>query len=269
MGFRFYMRCLRQVLGDWHVVFRLSWFWLLVLFGLLAAIALEIDPSVFSEGTLSVTDVPLPLLALGLGTLVVLLVALAAIAIGWHRWILRGDSPGWLYLLPAGAPVLRYILRSIWIILITTIVMALPVFLVLRVAADHAAGFPASPAEPPVELLALAAGTGLVIWSMATWVVLRIGLGLPALAIGKRLSIVLSFRLTREISGALIATALFMVLFSSAAVALPVVLAGGTHDAAILYPMAAASALFAWIILFSGFGVLTVLYAHVIEDLPV
>ena len=111
----------------------------------------------------------------------------------------------------------------------------------------------------------------MAVGTLAAWIVLRIGLVLPAIAVGERMGIGESFRLTRPISGALVVTALSVFLFQfipsildMAATSIAV-----TPESAIGTITTVINLVFNWISFFVSFGILTVAYGHMVENRPV
>ncbi len=272
MGFRIFALCLRQVLVNWRVALRVSWFWGLVSMStnyfliFLVGSNIEDQSPAFQQST----AIPMPIY---LASLAVYLIAFAAIAIGWHRYILREEEPDRFYVIRAGWPVARYVWKSFLLLWITATV-AVVLVIALSAIAGSVVGIPPDnpvpgPDASPIALiifhiLVLLSGT------IAIWLGLRLGLGLPAMAVGKKLSFAESFKLTEPIAGsALIAAFCIMVLGY-----IPVVLqqfvgfmGGAAIDMASLVWFVVGLAV-AWLVILLGIGILTVAYGHVAENRP-
>jgi hypothetical protein len=99
-------RAILTVFAHPGVVIRLVWGWAVVLAALYAMIWVPNGPGARM----------LYILALVAGVVV----ALSSVAVGWHRFLLLGERPGWLYL-AAGPNVFRYVIAAAFLLLITAI----------------------------------------------------------------------------------------------------------------------------------------------------
>jgi len=106
---------------------------------------------------------------------------------------------------------------------------------------------------------------------IATWVFLRLGAALPAVAVGENASIITSFRLTKPIAGPLLITASLVVLFqfipAIIQTLIEIIVGPGTFLTTLILPLI--SLVFTWFSFFIGFGVLTVVYGHLVENRPI
>lgn len=99
------------------------------------------------------------------------------------------------------------------------------------------------------------------------WITLRVGLVLPASAIGNRLKLHEAFNFTRPVGGDLIVTAALIAgvyhipdIFEFVSPSEPT---QSENQAVIAF---LSDLIFNWISLFLGFGILTILYGHLCEE---
>lgn len=240
MGYRIFELCLMQVWRNKWIALRISWFWFLA-----------VGVSVILMGIArAATDEPggLVLIAslLFIGST---LVGVTAIAVCWHRYVLLEETPDQPHLLRADLPIGRYLWNSIRLGFVLIVIAVLPLFVFFSVQQ--------SVSGPVNYIISLAVGV------FSTWLFLRIGLVLPAIAVDRQISIRDSFRLTGPLSGQLVTTALLLVFLQS----VPGILeaAGKTVGVDLAIPLVPVHVLFFWTNLFIGVGVLTVLYGHLCE----
>lgn len=269
MGFRMFMLCLRQVFINWRVAVRLSWFWLLAMVVVIVLLAGSIGFSL-QGGVEGSSGAGLLYFLLLVAFLIVGAVGFAAIAIGWHRWVLRDEEPDRFYVVREGWPVMAYIWRAIVIGLIAVACLMLPFLLY---AAYFTAAFTdaASGSEVPLSAELGAMIVSVLLGTLATWIVLRIGLILPAAALGERMTIGESFQQTAPIAAPLVVTALCVTAFQSIPSFLEILTGGFANEASPSFAVIAVAALavFSWINFFVSFGILTVAYGHTVEGRPI
>lgn len=245
MGIRVFMLCLQQLRNNWQTALRISWFWWLLMtacwYAVQSAVRRPIDSN---EGTV---------LLIGLITMGVILIGWTMIAIAWHRYVLREDTFGIMLIFENGWPVGIYIWALLKLIAILTALIVLVAFVI--------ALNPSLMASGPGLLLSVA------IVIVFTWVILRVGLVFPAIAVGETLTIRESFQKTKPFatellitSGLLVAIQIFPGILQLLAAS-----AGAENLSIILIPL---NLLFSWVNLFLGIGVLTVLYGHLYENRP-
>lgn len=177
--------------------------------------------------------------------MVLALVASLWIAVGWHRFVLTGESPrGWL---PAwhGSEILSYLGRSI--------VIGLLIGLGIAVIGGLAMGV-AVAAPGLVGLVAF----GLV--GLASYVFFRIGLILPAAALGEKLSLGESWQATRQDDKAILVLAL-IVMAGQFLITVPAMIDGDSSSViSLIY-----SIVVNWFATMIGISVLTTLYGYFVE----
>ena len=267
MGFRIFALCLRQVFINWKVALRLSWFWLLLFFAMVVALA----------GTIAVEMQADPQNLAGPGLLFLLLliafvfigaVGFSAIAIGWHRWVLRDEEPDRFFVVRQGWPILAYVWRALVIGIIAVLCLLLPFALYTMI---FTAAMTGDAADAPVRVGLASTVFGLLLGTLATWIVLRIGLVLPAVAVGEQLTFGESFRQTAPIAGPLAVTALCVTVFQAIPTLLDLLTGGmaGPSSPVLAVVTMAALAVFSWINFFVSFGILTVAYGHTVEGRPI
>ncbi|WP_217622878.1 hypothetical protein [Ketogulonicigenium robustum] len=173
-------------------------------FALMYASGLDIGTlAQLSRGNADAAAVP-ALASLALLAALAVVVAISAwIAVAWHRFILREEYPG---LLPSvqGKLLGSYVLR--------TMVMSLVLVLVIFVANLFVGLIMAGLATFLPGLLVGSLG-GFVLGLIFTWVWLRIGLVLPAAAVGQKMSMLESWRITKPLAEqVLVISAMFMAI---------------------------------------------------------
>lgn len=244
MGYRIFELCLMQVWRNKWVAARISWFWFLIVFvcGILMGVA-RVTSGVQGAQVLLASVVMITATLLGV----------TAIAVCWHRYVLLEETPDQPHLLRPGLPIGRYLWNSLRLGFVLFLVAFLPLFVFFS-AQESLSGL-------GNYIVSLAVGT------FSTWLFLRVGLILPAVAVDKHVSIRESFRLTTPLSGQLVVTALLLVLLQSAP---GIVEAGGKAVGVDLsVPLIPVHVLFFWTNLFVGIGVLTVLYGHLCDGRPI
>lgn len=244
MGYRIFELCLTQVWRNKWVAVRISWFWFLIVvvcaFLMGVARALTGGPG----GLVLIAS----LLFIGCT-----LLGVTAIAVCWHRYVLLEETPDKPHLLRPDLPIGRYLWNSLRLGFVLILIAVLPLFVFFSVQQ--------SVSGPLNYIISLAVGV------FSTWLFLRIGLILPAIAVDQHMSIRESFRLTGPLSGQLVTTAVFLVLLQSAPGILEA--AGKAVGVDLAIPLVPVHVLFFWTNLFVGVGVLTVLYGHLCEGRPI
>ena len=128
------------------------------------------------------------LLTILLGALV-MFVGFVVMAIIWHRYVLLSEVEREGGLTPSAKTVGRYVWVSILLFLIIFL-LSIPIMMVVGLVAAALASAPG----PLVGLL------GLLVGVVIGWIVMRLSLPLPAVAIGKRLSFGDSWRATQPVA---------------------------------------------------------------------
>lgn len=185
-----------------------------------------------------------PTLLLGLLNLVVTL----WIAVAWHRYVLLEEVPaGWLPPL-RGQEMLGYLWRSILIGL-------------LVVAAILGIAIPLSALALAIPVLAaLAPLVGVFLGAVVFY---RLGVSLPARAIGRHMTFGEAMEATRGETGTVLALALLTVGFTLL-LQVPTLLEGSVGVVTLIY-----QGVVGWIGLLVGVSTLTALYGHLVEGRPV
>ncbi|MCP4318985.1 MAG: hypothetical protein GY789_24080 [Hyphomicrobiales bacterium] len=163
------------------------------------------------------TTVPESVLLLFVTTVAGIVIALvcgAAVAIGWHRYVLREEIPDRFYVLRREWPVMKYIWRGVMIGCLSAIIAWSLILLALSLLSPDFTEL-ADPSTLQLGDFAPSLIAMLAIGILMTWAVLHIGLILPATAVGQSMSMAESFRLARAFSGQLLITAILLVLFGS------------------------------------------------------
>ena len=252
MGYRLFVLCLRQVLVSWPVAARISVFWFPVIFfpGLILG---------FLSGTPEAGEVDVDAAVNRLLVLLVLiplsLFGSTIMAIAWHRYVLREELPYTIFVYRSDWKIGRYII-NIFKIGGLCILLALPLFMI-------ALGIFGTNAIALMFPIAMA----------IIWLFLRLGLVLPAIALGDPLTLRESFALTAPLAGSLVLTSFLFTLFQVVPDIVNLLLTQATGDGSssagkVLF-FTIWSLVFAWLNLFVGSGVLTVLYGYLREGRPV
>jgi len=240
MGYRIFELCLMQVWRNKWIALRMSWFWFLT--ALACAFLMGMARALTGGPGALVLIASLVFIA-------VILIGVTAIAVCWHRYVLLEETPDQPYLLRPGLPIGKYLWNSLRLGFVLILIAVLPLFVFFSVQQ--------SVSGPANYIISLAVGV------FSTWLFLRIGLILPAVAVDEQMSIRDSFRLTGPLSGQLVTTALLLVFLQS----VPGILeaAGKAVGVDLAVPLVPVHVLFFWTNLFVGVGVLTVLYGHLCE----
>ncbi|MDJ0822163.1 MAG: hypothetical protein QNJ09_10205 [Paracoccaceae bacterium] len=176
------------------------------------------------------------------------LIASLWIAVAWHRYVLENEAPpGWV---PRwhGSQMLGYLGRSILvglIIVAAILVMSIPV------------GFLS---------LGLPGLTGFFLLGMvglAAYIFFRLGVVLPAIAIGKQMKIGEAWRATKDDDNAVVMLAL-LVIAASVVMQLPSMIGGQGTFIDFVYQVVVG-----WFATIIGISVLTTLFGHYVEGRPI
>ncbi len=192
------------------------------------------------------------------GTLVllILLVFVAAwVAVSWHRFILLEEYSG---IIPAisGRPIWPYIGRSFVYGLVIGVFALILGFVVGLVTAVL---FAISPSLGSIGAM----GLGLMLGVVLSLLWFRIGVGLPAVAVGKPITMGEALAATAKINGTILGIGVTIVVVSMIA---GVAVQGLYGISAILG--FAVDLFVQWLTLMVGVSILTTLYGHVIEGRP-
>lgn len=242
-GWRIFVHSVRMVVDNLGTALRLS----LVLY--LVQVAAQVQAYMGPVDPAQLPDDMAP----GLTQLVLTLLAAVAslwIAVGWHRFVLTGEPPAGLLPRWHGSAILSYLWRSIKIGLL--IVLALMVAGLVVTLVALALG-------PQV---AAVFGFGLV--GLGSFLFFRMGLVLPAAALGQPLAVREAWRATKRDDGAVITLA-FLVIGGSLLIELPAMIDGGSATTVSLIYGVVVN----WFATMIGISILTSLYGHFIEGRPI
>ncbi|MBE9635957.1 hypothetical protein [Salipiger mangrovisoli] len=241
-GWRIFLHSLRMVIDNIGTALRVSL--VLYLVQVASQIATYLHPSDTGADGMPVPMIGVPALAL----MVLAVLASLWIAVAWHRFVLTGEEPrGWL---PQwhGGEILGYFGRSILIglvIFLGMMVSAIPVALVGA----------AVPGLAPILVF------GLV--GLGGYLFFRLGLILPAAALGEKLTLKQAWRATSDDDGAVVTLAL-LVIGGSLLVELPALI----DDSAGSIVNLVYGLVINWFATMIGISVLTSLYGHFVEKRP-
>ena len=170
------------------------------------------------------------------------------IAVGWHRFVLEEEYPrGWLPNWHGGA-MLSYLWRS-FLVFLAVVVLMLVAFLVVVMVAMVA---------PPLFMIF---GFGMV--GLASYLFFRLGVTLPAIAVGHKLSLRESWAATRDRDGAVVILA-FITIAATALIQLPNFAGEPRSLLTLIYTLVTG-----WIATMVGISVLTTLYGHYVQGRPI
>ncbi|GGA99816.1 hypothetical protein [Allosediminivita pacifica] len=170
------------------------------------------------------------------------------IAVGWHRFVLEEEYPrGWIPQWHGGA-MLSYLWRSILVFLAVGALMFVALFVIAMVAL-------VSPA--------LIAVFGLGIVGLGSYLFFRLGVTLPATAVGHKLSLRESWKATRDRDGAIVILA-FITIAATALIQLPNFAGEPRSLLTLVYTLVTG-----WIATMVGISVLTTLYGHYVQGRPI
>lgn len=188
-----------------------------------------------------------------LACLVLLMFVSAWVAVSWHRYILLEEYPG---LLPAvaGRPLGPYVWRVVLLVLVM-ILAAIPLGLVAGLVSAPLVGV----GPPTAVTLLFLLVVGVVVGSILLYIWLRLGLVLPAVAIGRPLTMGESWGRTAPHSAAIFVAVLILVALNIGVSTLFGYVLGSN-------PVSFAVELVVdWISIMIGISILTTLYGLVIE----
>ncbi|EPX82451.1 hypothetical protein [Salipiger mucosus] len=171
------------------------------------------------------------------------------IAVAWHRYVLTGELPAGLLPRWHGSEIARYFGQSLLIGLVV-ILAALAAGVVIGLVATAVPGF-----------------GGVLIFGLlglCSYLFFRLGLVLPAAALGRRMTIGESWAATRDDDGAVVTLAV-LVIGVGLLVEVPALL---DQDSGSLIALVYRVVL-NWFVTMIGVSVLTTLYGHFVEHRPV
>lgn len=170
------------------------------------------------------------------------------IAVGWHRFVLEEEYPrGWVPRWHGGA-MLSYLWRSILVFLAVAVLMLVAGLIVAMAALI-------SPA--------LIAIFGLGIVGLGSYLFFRLGVTLPATAVGHKLSLRESWNATRDRDGAIVVLA-FITIAATALIQLPNFAGEPRSLLTLVYTLVTG-----WVATMVGISVLTTLYGHYVQGRPI
>jgi hypothetical protein len=175
------------------------------------------------------------------------------VAVGWHRYILLEEYPGMLPAV-AGRPVWPYAWRVLLLVLVM-ILVAIPLGMIAGFVA-----FPLIGSGPPSGMdLVILVIIGIVVGSVLSWIWLRLGMVLPAVAIGRPMTMGDSWGRTASHSGAIFVAVLILAALN---VGVGTLMGHVLGNNAVSF---AISLIVDWITIMVGISILTTLYGVIIE----
>jgi len=191
----------------------------------------------------------------GLGVALVLLFVSSWVAVAWHRFVLLEEYPGMLPAL-SGRPVWRYIGKAILLGLILIVAM-IPVMVVVGLVMGPMVGAPGATPGPMFFVTGLI--VSILVGTFLTWLSIRLGLVLPATALGREMRFRESWSTSAPLSGAILTAILILVVLNIVVSALLGLLFGGTVIFGLL------DLVVNWISVMVGLSILTTVYGHAAE----
>lgn len=241
-----------------------------------------LDPQASSQPKAAVGPNLIAIVFLVLGTLLTFL-AYFWIAVSWHRYILLEEPVGRFFSVRRLRPVVGYGLRSLLLTLILSVLILIPAGS-LALALDGSFGSTGNLNAYLAQGTPGAIALSFIITTLSIYITFRLGLFLPAYAIGNRpFGLRRSWAVTRGQNGQILLLAIFMTVLwhfgdGMAAVfemitnsvttstGLEVTAPVPAMVAGILIPVVALAYLMLMSIL--GFSILTTLYGHLVEKRP-
>ena len=217
-----------------------------VLLGIAAFSVSGITPEVIMMASVTGSLPPGGLLAL-LFVLIMMLFVFSWIAVGWHRFVLLEEYPGYV---PAvtGRPIWPYVLRTMGLALLLLLVMAVLSGVLGMVL-------------PVVQGAALHLVSGLLAIVM-TYIWLRVALVLPAIAVEQPMRLREAWSASEVLSGPIFgASAILVALNFVVGLAQTYYLPSGFLGQVIGISVT-------WVTLMVGTSILTTLYGHIVQNRP-
>lgn len=195
------------------------------------------------------------ILLFALVVLVFIVFVAAWVAVSWHRFILLEEYSG---MLPAvsGRPIWPYVGRSV----LYGFLIALVAFAVGMISSLFMIPFAAAGGD---AVFVAGVIIGVVLVAVVSYVWFRIGVALPAVAVGKPISMGDAWRATAEMSSTIFGI-VFIIAFASMIAG---VATQGLYGLSPILGMVV-DIFVQWVTLMVGVSVLTTLYGHLIEGRP-
>lgn len=243
-GWQIFMHSVRLVLNNLGAALKVSA--LLYLVQVANQAVLWMRPPAIMEDGMPTMDPGQAFQSLILGLLAI--VASLWIAVAWHRYVLEEEYPSGYLPRWHGSNMLSYLGRSILIGLIVAlgmVVAAIPVGLISAVLPGLAGLF----------------AFGLI--GLAAYLFFRLGVMLPAAAIGRPMKLGEAWGVTKDDDGAVVVLAL-IVIAASVVIQLPSLIGGQGTVIDLIYQIVTG-----WFATIIGISVLTTLYGHYVEGRPI
>lgn len=290
MGYKIFLLCLRQLIASWKIVLRLSWFWVVIIVAEVIA-ATQVDIS-HVDSALGTYDFSTNFFGsfvaslLFLGFTITIIIGRISIAIGWHRYLLKGEIPAFPYFVPRHGTFWPYVWRGLKLGL-TMMVIVIPLLITVFflwwgfeprfVQKAIPTGIIVPIAHFPANVI-----VDILLVSCFYWVLLRIGIGLPGAAIGDDVRFKASWQFTRPFSGAFITLAFLIACLQAIPVIMEYLIAfnsspSGSSPVSFFYgkisfrsvPFMLANLGISIVSFFVGTAILTVIYGHLKADKPI
>jgi hypothetical protein len=255
MGFKIFVHAIRLVIDHLGDALRIGALLYLVQFVVIGAIALLTAGRITSPSDINPRDVlyftPI---------IIALIVVNLWIAVAWHRYVLLDEMPGAVVARFNGERMLAYFGRSVLLVLIA---------IALTVVASIIVGFIAVPLFGSIGTSRPAAIIGglvvfLLVYVPLAIVLYRLGLVLPASAVGKPIRFGEAWSATAGTSGTIAVLALLSV-FSVWLLDLPGLLFSGP----LIWVRLIWQVVTGWIEVMVGVSIITTLYGHYVERRPI
>lgn len=268
MGFVIFKLCLIQVLKNWKMALRLSWPFFLLTTVLLVVSQFITEAKILNvtEGTANNNVILAMLIAVSL--VIFIFGGMIMIAIGWHRYVLLGDPGTVAYVLQPIGRVRMYFWQGLKVFLVVLFAafvaeIASTFLLFLFSGALNAVGGPSLTTGVLLSLVNV-----IVVW-FYIWVTLRLGLSLPAAALSTRMTLTESQNETGSLNGPIAVAALLVALLQIVPAFVFEELALMAESTTLFFVSAAFQIVIGFINFFISFGILTVLYGHIIDGRPI
>lgn len=257
MAIRILLKTIFQIFGNLATAIRISWLWMLIFFASLAGF-------LFTTDTIFV-------IFFAITTAISSIISTVAIAVAWHRYILRGENTIIFYIINIKWPNISYFFNGMKLFLAMLLIM-IPVGFIYMIFIAVSVDISANDTNNSIDSLISLSLIFLFIISFSClfiWFFIRFSLILAAAAVGKPIGLDESFKITEGLKGTIFLIAILIILLNTLVILLdPLqspIFSSNDPGMATLVASLALQAIHIWISMFLGIGLVTVLYGHLVE----
>jgi len=269
-GLTIFNHSLRQVLGNFGMAVRISW-WLVLIIAVLYATAKTMLPRWFLEAIkgnevmaadISDADSGAVLLsvAIAIAALVFVCWSISLIAIVWHRFILLEEYPEGTIPYRSEFQIGQYFWVGVGISLLAVMVVGLVSGFIAMIVGPFFAGSMGQPAG--FGSIGGGLAVGILVGILIAVLYLRLALVLPALALGERLKMGQAWEISARYTGAIIVLAM-MLAFINVVVPMGLSLASWFFLPGWLYVTLTLA--YDWFYFMLNISILSTLYGHIVQ----